>query len=141
MLSNNPESSEKAYQKEFTPDTSRSVRLMIKNILLHPILFFRTLRKHDNLENHFDEYAHRVSFGRSDHPLDDIGPMEGAFTAIPKLLFRKSESVLSVQLKERQGNRFVFVAEAFNVFKLMKFQNLNWLQLILFQTRQHQMPL
>ncbi len=123
MLSTDPESSEKAYQKEFTPDTRRSVRLMLKNIFLHPILFGRTLRKHDNLEDHFDEYAPRVSFGRSDHPLDDIGPMEGAFTVIPKLLFRKSESVLSVQLKERQGNRFVFEAKTLNIFKLMKPQN------------------
>ncbi|MFO8101492.1 MAG: alpha-glucosidase domain-containing protein [Dehalococcoidia bacterium] len=111
---------EKAYKKEFTPDTRRSAWLMLKNIFRHPGLFSRTLRKHDNLENHFDEYAPRVSFGRSDHPLDDLGPMSSPFTAIPKLYFRKSESVLSVHLKEKQGNRFVFEARTFNIFKLIK---------------------
>jgi len=77
----NTDNSEQEYKKEFTPDTKRSVRLMLKNILLHPLMFCRTLRKHDNLEDHLDEYAHRVSFGRSDHPLDDMGPLESSFSA------------------------------------------------------------
>jgi len=111
---------ESAYSKEFTPDTGRSVRLMLKNVLRHPVLFWRTLRKHDDLEDHLDEYAPRVSFGRTDHPLDDMGPLASPFTAIPKIFFRKSQSVLSVQLEKRRDNQFIFRARAFNIFRMMK---------------------
>ncbi len=120
MTANDEPIHEKEYQKEFTPNIKRSVRLMLKNILLHPLMFWRTFRKHDNLENHLDEYAHRVSFGRSDHPLDDMGPLGSSFSAIPKMMFRKSQSLLSVQLEKQQDNQFLFTAKAFNIFKLMK---------------------
>ena len=113
----------KEYSKEFSPNVKRTVRLLLKHLFLHPLLFFRTFRKHDNLENHLDEYAHRVSFGRTDHPLDDIGPMESVFAALPKMIFRKSESVLSVRLTKQQDNQFIFEAKAFNIFKMMKPEN------------------
>ena len=90
MHQQNVEYREEEYKAEFTPNARRAMRLMLKNMLLHPILFFRTLRKHDNLEDHLDEYAHRVSFGRTDHPLDDMGPLASPFSVIPKMIFRKS---------------------------------------------------
>ncbi|MDZ7783552.1 MAG: glycoside hydrolase family 31 protein [Halioglobus sp.] len=113
------EITEAEYSKAFCPDIKLSVRLLIKNIFLHPVLFLRTFRKHANLEHHFDEYAHAVSFGRTDHPLDDMGPMQGAFTSIPKLLFRTSQSVLSVDLVQQQDNQFLFQAKAYNIFNLI----------------------
>ena len=66
MLKSDVDNSEQAYKQEFIPDTKRSARLMVKSVLRHPIIFWRTFRKHDNLENHLDEYAHRVSFGRTE---------------------------------------------------------------------------
>jgi alpha-D-xyloside xylohydrolase len=117
------EVTEKEYAKAFSPDMKRSSLLLIKGMLLHPILFFKTLRKHPNLENHFDEYAPRVSFGRTDHPLDDIGPMQSAFTALPKLLYRSAQSVLSVELLTQDGNQFRFRARAFNIFSLIRPEN------------------
>lgn len=119
MVSKKREMSEKEYAKAFCPDIKRSAWLLIKNILLHPVLFTRTFRKYPGLENHFDEYAQKVSFGRTDHPLDDMGPMQGAFTAIPKLTSRYSRSVLSVDLAGREGNQFTFSAKAFDIFRLI----------------------
>jgi len=113
----------KEYSKEFSPNVKRTVRLLLKHLFLHPLLFFRTFRKHDNLEDHLTEYASRVSFGRSDHPLDDMGPLESSFSAIPKMIFRTSQSVLSVRLEKRQENQFLFRTRAFNIFKLMKPEN------------------
>lgn len=117
------ELTEREYAKAFSPDMRRSAWLLIKDMLLHPLLFLRTLRKHPNLENHFDEYAPRVSFGRTDHPLDDIGPMQGAFTALPKMLFRSAQSVLSVELMTQERNQFRFQARAFNIFNLISPEN------------------
>jgi alpha-D-xyloside xylohydrolase len=119
MTSQRAEMTESEYSKAFCPDVKRSAWLLIKNIFLHPVLFLRTFRKHSNLENHFDEYADRVSFGRTDHPLDDIGPMQGSFTAIPKMLLRFSQSVLSVDLVRQQENQFLFRAKAYNIFNLI----------------------
>lgn len=119
MNSIKPELTEAEYAKAFCPDIKRSAWLLFKGIVRHPLLFLRTFRKHPNLENHFDEYAPRISFGRSDHPLDDIGPMQGAFTALPKLLMRSAQSVLQVELVSRQNNQFVFRAKAYNIFKLI----------------------
>lgn len=119
MTSQKAELTEKEYAKAFSPDMKRSAWLLIKSIVQHPILYFRTFSKHPNLENHFDEFAPRVSFGRTDHPLDDIGPMQGAFTALPKLLLRSAQSVLSVELVRQQDNQFLFQAKAFNIFKLI----------------------
>ena len=110
---------EAQYSKAFCPDIKMSAWLLIKNAFLHPFLFLRTVRKHANLENHFDEFAHRVSFGRTDHPLDDMGPMQGAFTALPKLLFRASQSVLDIQLIQQQDNQFLFQANAYDIFNLI----------------------
>lgn len=119
MGSSKNEMTEAEYAKAFCPDIKRSVWLLIKHMLRHPLLYLRTFRKHPNLEDHFDEYMPRVSFGRTDHPLDDIGPMQGAFTALPKLLLRSAESVLSVELVERRQNQFLFRAKAYNIFKLI----------------------
>jgi len=111
---------EAEYSRAFSPDIKRSARLLIKSALLHPVLFLRTFRKHPNLENHFDDYAHNVSFGRTDHPLDDMGPMQGVFTVVPKLIFRTSQSVLKVDLTQQHGNQFLFQAKAYNIFKLIR---------------------
>lgn len=116
MPSRRSEITEAEYSQAFCPDIKRSVWLLLKNVFLHPVLFFRTFRKASNLENHFDEFAHKVSFGRTDHPLDDIGPLQGAFTAIPKLFLRSSQSVLRVDLIQQQGNQFLFQAKAYNIF-------------------------
>lgn len=110
---------EAEYAKAFCPNIKRSAWLLVKNAFLHPVLFVRTFRKHANLENHFDDYAPGVSFGRTDHPLDDIGPMQGAFTVVPKLVFRTSQSVLNVELVKRQDNQFLFRAKAYNIFRLI----------------------
>jgi len=111
---------EAEYAKAFAPNIKKSSLILLKNIFLHPILFLRTFRKHPNLQDHFDEFAHKLSFGRTDHPLDDMGPMQGAFTAMPKLLMRQSRSVLKVELTGRRNNQFRFRAEAYNIFNLIR---------------------
>lgn len=113
------EMTEAQYAQAFCPDIKRSVWLLLKSVLRHPILYLRTFRKHPDLEHHFDEFMPRVSFGRTDHPLDDIGPMQGAFTALPKLLMRHAQSVLGVALIEHKDNQFVFQARAWNIFRLI----------------------
>ena len=110
---------EAEYAKAFSPSIIKSALLLIKGLLRHPILFLRTFSKHPGLEGHFDDCAHKVSFGRSDHPLDDMGPMQGAFTAIPKLVLRHSQSILEVTLARREENAFLFQAEAYNIFNLI----------------------
>ncbi len=120
MISEKREMSAREYAKAFCPDIKRSALLLLKNIVLHPVLFIRTFRKYPGLENYFDEYAQKVSFGRTDHPLDDMGPMQGGFTALPKLTSRYSRSVLSVDLAGRKGNQFTFQAKAFDIFRLIK---------------------
>lgn len=119
MTSQRTEMTEEEYAKAFCPDIKRSAWVLIKSVLRHPVLFSRTFRKHPNLENHFDEYAHRVSFGRTDHPLDALGPMQGVFSALPALLLRSAQCVLSVELVKQQGNRFLFQAKAYNIFNLI----------------------
>lgn len=115
-----PEMTEAEYAKAFCPDVKRSAWLLFKHALRHPILYSRTFRKHPDLEHHLDEYQPRVSFGRTDHPLDDIGPMQGAFTALPKLLLRQAQSVLSADLISHTDRQFRFQATAYNIFKLIK---------------------
>jgi alpha-D-xyloside xylohydrolase len=119
MTAKKTELTEAQYAKAFSPSIVQSAWILIKNAFLHPVLFLRTFRKHSNLEDHLDDYAHRVSFGRTDHPLDDMGPMQGSFTALPKLLLRTSQSVLKVELVHQHGNQFLFQAHAFNIFNLI----------------------
>ncbi len=112
---------EAEYAKAFSPNIRRSAWLLVKSVVRHPVLFARTFRRHPDLADRFEEFAPRVSFGRSDHPLDDLGPMEGVFTAIPNLILRTSQSVLEVELIERRDNRFRFRARAFDLFGLIRF--------------------
>lgn len=111
---------EAEYAEAFCPDVKQSAWLLLEHVLRHPLLYLRTFRKHPGLEHHLDEYQPRVSFGRTDHPLDDIGPMQGAFTALPKLLLRTAQSVLSVELIDRRDRQFDFQAKAYNIFGLIK---------------------
>jgi len=108
------------YAREFAPNPLRTAILFLKIFLRHPLLILRTLRKQPGLEDRLAEYAPRVSFGRTDHPLDDHGPFAGFLSALPKLLFRKSRSVLRVSLDERTDNRFVFRARAYDIFRLFR---------------------
>ncbi|MCB1615133.1 MAG: glycoside hydrolase family 31 protein [Pseudomonadales bacterium] len=119
MTSKNTEITEAQYAKAFCPNILRSAWVLVKNVIRHPILFFRTFCKHPNLENHFDEYAAKVSFGRTDHPLDALGPMQGVFSALPAMLLRSAECVLDVELVQQQGNRFLFRANGWNIFRLI----------------------
>lgn len=114
------EITEAEYAKAFSPDLKRSAWLLVKSIARHPLLFARTFRRHPDLGDLFEEFAPRVSFGRSDHPLDDLGPMEGVFTSIPNLVLRKSQSVLQVDLTGRRDNSFLFRATAYDVFGLIR---------------------
>jgi alpha-D-xyloside xylohydrolase len=120
MRKTRPEMTEAEYAKAFCPDVKQSAWLLLKHALRHPLLYLRTFRKHPDLEHHLDEYQPIVSFGRTDHPLDDIGPMQGAFTALPKLLLRQAQSVLGVELVERSNRHFRFKAKAWNIFRLIK---------------------
>ena len=115
-----PEITETEYAKAFSPNLKRSVWLLVKSVVRHPLLFARTFRRHPDLADLFEEFAPRVSFGRSDHPLDDLGPMEGVFTSLPNLFLRTSESVLHVDLTEQRGNSFLFRAAAYDVFGLIR---------------------
>jgi len=109
-----------AYIREYAPDQSQVGRLFLKTFLRHPLLILRTLLKRPGLDERLAEYAPRVSYGRTDHPLDDHGPFTSFLTAIPKLLFRASRSILSVALQAQQDNRFLFRARAYNIFKLFR---------------------
>lgn len=123
MTSQRTEMTEAEYSKAFCPDIKRSGWVLIKSALRHPILFLRTFSKHSNLEHHFDDHAHKVSFGRTDHPLDDIGPMQGIFSALPAMLLRSAESVLSVELVSQQDNQFLFRSKAYNIFNLINLEH------------------
>jgi len=114
------ESERDEYVRNFAPDRVQVGMLLLKGLLFHPRLMLRAFRKQPGLEDHLSEYAPRVSYGRTDHALDDHGPLSSPLTALPKMLLRKSKSVLCVSLEEQQDRRFVFRAKAYNIFGLMK---------------------
>ncbi|MCK4514262.1 MAG: DUF4968 domain-containing protein [Spirochaetaceae bacterium] len=56
--------------------------------------------------------------GLTDHPLDEKGsPAYEIFTIVRKFLARKPISVLVVELKQRDGNSFVFRAKGFDILR------------------------
>ncbi|MFW6208530.1 MAG: hypothetical protein ACOC7X_07470, partial [Spirochaetota bacterium] len=89
-------------------DPLKTVFVTLKNIFLHP---FKNSKIVDFKEN--------VFFGYTDHPLDmhGVAPNTG-FSFLRAFKGRKSSSLLSVKLRERKNNSFVFEGRGYNVFKI-----------------------
>ena len=86
----------------------RAIWIYSKNRLRYPLL-----------KNKLGDLEPNVFFGYTDHPLDIHGtPITTVFTAVSKLLRKKAKCVLSVELGERKNNSFIFLAKAYNVFRI-----------------------
>jgi len=93
-------------------DKLRLIRILLENRVKYPFI-----------KNKLGEFEPNVFFGYSDHPLDQHGtPVANMFTAISKLTRKKASCVLSVELKGRRDNSFVFRAKAYNIFRLRDFE-------------------
>ncbi|TFG05636.1 MAG: DUF4968 domain-containing protein [Promethearchaeota archaeon] len=87
---------------------SKLIWLYLKNRLRYPFL-----------KNKIGELGPNVYFGYTDHPLDvKATPIGNLFNAISKLMRKKTQFVLAVQLKERKANSFLFLAKTYHILSL-----------------------
>jgi alpha-D-xyloside xylohydrolase len=96
-------------------DKKKAARIVVKQRLRYP-----------RIRGRVGDLEPNVYFGYSDHPLDVAGtPPTTPFTFLMKYRGRKAASVLSVELKERAGNSFLFAAMGYDVFKLINLDTMN----------------
>jgi len=86
-------------------------------------LYLKNRLRYPSISKKLGEMEPNVFFGYTDHPLDNHGtPIGGIFTAFSKVMRKEAKCVLSVELRERRNNSFIFVANAYNIFQLRDFE-------------------
>ena len=105
-----------SYLNEVAPRTLHAVKQLLKAFFRHPGLFWRSRFRHENLHEYLDEFAYKVSFDRTDHPLDAMGPFEGVVAVLPKLYLRRTESIRTISLVSQIDRQFTFLAKGYNIF-------------------------
>lgn len=105
-----------SYLDEVAPDQLAAAKQLFKAFFKNPKLFWRSRCKHEDLQEYLDEYAYKVSFDRTDHPLDAMGPFEGVVAVLPKLYQRRTQSIRTIALLKQNGAEFIFLAKGYNIF-------------------------
>ncbi len=87
-------------------------------------IYLKNRIRYPFLKNKLGELEPNVFFGYTDHPLDRHGtPINTIFTAISKFLRKKAKCILQIELKERHNNSFIFLAKAYNIFRIRNLKN------------------
>ncbi|MHA1131063.1 MAG: TIM-barrel domain-containing protein [Candidatus Helarchaeota archaeon] len=82
-------------------------------------IYLKTRIKYPFIKNKLSDLQPNVFFGYTDHPLDVQGtPISTMFNTISKIRRKKSKFIFRIEFKERQGNSFLFLAKAYNIFNL-----------------------
>ena len=88
-------------------------------------IYLKNRLRHPFLKNKLSDLQPNVFFGYTDHPLDVQGtPISTMFNAISKLMRKKSKFIFRIELRERQDNSFIFLAKAYNIFKIFEYLKL-----------------
>jgi len=88
-------------------------------------IYLKNRLRHPFLKNKLSDLQPNVFFGYTDHPLDVQGtPISTMFNAISKLTRKKSKFIFRIELRERQDNSFIFLAKAYNIFKIFEYLKL-----------------
>ncbi|MBN1534465.1 MAG: DUF4968 domain-containing protein [Spirochaetes bacterium] len=93
-------------------DEGKAIRNFLKTLLKYPLSTFR--------KKTFSEGQPNVYYSLTDHPLDrGAVPYQTAITALTAHRNKRSACVLSLALRERQGNSFLFDAPGYDIFKVL----------------------